>query len=72
MCQLLLCNGLKRKSVGFTIGRNVLNFDISVGGPYGMYGGQERCMRGFGGETGHRRPRNRWEDDIKMHIQEIG
>ena len=40
-----------------------------------MYGGEERCIQGFGGETkGKRplgRPRRRWEDNIKMDLQEM-
>jgi len=29
-----------------------------------MYGGQERCTQGI--------PRHRWEDNIKMDLQEVG
>jgi len=40
------------------------------------YGGEERRMQGFGGETeGKRqlwRPRCRWEDNFKMDLQEMG
>jgi hypothetical protein len=40
------------------------------------YGGQESCIQGFMGEhEGKRplgRPRLRWEDDIKMDLQEVG
>jgi hypothetical protein len=39
-------------------------------GACGTYGGQERCLQGFGGETLGKeplgRPRRRWEDNIKM------
>ena len=39
-------------------------------------GGEERCIQGFGGEPeGKRalgRPRRRWEDNIKMDLQEVG
>jgi len=42
----------------------------------GAYGGGERCVQGFGGETeGKRplgRPRRRWEDNIKMDLWEVG
>ena len=41
-----------------------------------MYGGEERRIQGFGGEPeGKRplvRPRGRWEDNIKMDLQEVG
>jgi len=38
-------------------------------------GGEERSILGFGGETSGkeplRRPRRRWEDNIKMDLQEV-
>ena len=38
-------------------------------------GGEERCIKGFGGETYGKeqlgRPRRRWEDNIKMELQEM-
>ena len=38
-------------------------------------GGEERCIQGFGGKPeGKRplgRPRRRWEDNIKMYLQEV-
>ena len=40
----------------------------------GAYGGGKRCAQGVGGE-GKRplgRPRRRWEDNIKMDLQEVG
>jgi hypothetical protein len=41
-----------------------------------MYGGDERCIQGFGGKPeGKRprgRPRRRCQDDIKMELQEVG
>jgi len=44
-------------------------------GACSIYGGEERCIRGFGGEhEGQRslgRPRRRWEDNIKMDLQEM-
>jgi hypothetical protein len=42
----------------------------------GMYGRQERCIHGFGVRPYRKspfgRPRNRWEDNIKMSFQEFG
>ena len=39
------------------------------------YGGEERRIQGFGGETWGKeplgRPRPRWEDNIKMDLQEV-
>ena len=38
-----------------------------------MYRGEERCIQGLGG--GNRplgRPRHKWEDNIKMDLQEVG
>ena len=47
-----------------------------MGGACGAYVGGERCVQGSSGETrekeaigGHRR---RWEDNIKIDIQEVG
>ena len=41
-----------------------------------MYGGQERCVPGSGGENQGERPlprrRHVWEDSIKMDPQEVG
>ena len=41
-----------------------------------MYGGEERCIEGFGGggAEGRRplgRPRCRWEENIKMDLQKV-
>jgi len=40
------------------------------------YGEQERRIQGFGEETWRNkifvRPRRRWEDNIKMDLQEVG
>jgi hypothetical protein len=33
---------------------------------------QERHMQDFGGETEGKRLRHRWEDNIKMDLQEVG
>jgi hypothetical protein len=41
-----------------------------VGGTCGTHGGGERCLQDFGWEV--RRPRRRWEDNIKMNLREIG
>ena len=40
-----------------------------------MYGGEESCVRGLGKPDGKRplgRPKHRWEDNIKMDLQEVG
>jgi hypothetical protein len=47
------------------------------GGAYGTYRGQDRCIQGIGGgnlreKSPLGRPRSRWEDNIKMDIQEMG
>jgi hypothetical protein len=38
-------------------------------------GGEEKCIQGFGEKHEGRRPlvrsRHRWEDDIKMDLQEV-
>jgi hypothetical protein len=39
-------------------------------GHVAVMGEGERRVQGFGGETG--RPRCRWEDNIKMDLQEVG
>jgi len=43
-----------------------------MGGACGAYGEGERRVQGFGGETWGRRPKIRWEDNIKMDLQEVG
>ena len=47
-----------------------------MGGACGTYGGREMCAQGFGGETQGKEPlgrqRRRWEDNIKMDLQEVG
>ena len=47
-----------------------------MGGSCSLHGGGEGHVQGFGGETcGKRplgRPRHRWEDNIKMDLQEVG
>ena len=46
-----------------------------MGGVRSTCRGEERCIQGFGGETcGKRplgRPRRRWEDNIKIDLQEV-
>ena len=46
-----------------------------MGGASNAYGREERRIQGFGAETlRHRplgRPRRRWEDNIKIDIQEV-
>jgi len=47
-----------------------------MGGACSAYGGGERCVQGFGGETEGTtplgRPRRRWEDNIRMDVREVG
>ena len=47
-----------------------------MGGACGAHGGGERCAQGSSGGTRGkeplRRPRRRWEDNIKMDLQEQG
>ena len=47
-----------------------------MGGACGAYGGGERCAQGSGGETKGKRPLGRptcrWEDNIKIDLQEVG
>jgi hypothetical protein len=47
-----------------------------MGGARSAYGGEERCIHGFGGETWGKEnaweTRLRWGDNIKIDIQEVG
>jgi len=47
-----------------------------IGGKCSTYGGEERCIRVLVGKPeGKRplgRPRLRWEDNIKMHLEKVG
>jgi hypothetical protein len=47
-----------------------------MGGACNAYGGGERCVEGFGGGTSEKEAtggsRRRWEDNIKMDLQEVG
>jgi len=47
-----------------------------MGGECSTYGGEVRCIHGFGGKPEGKRPlgkrRLRWEDNIKMDLQEVG
>ena len=50
-----------------------------MGGECSAYGGEERSIQGFGGETRGKdnqrpleRPRHRWDDNIKMDLHEVG
>ena len=47
-----------------------------MGGACSAYGGEERRIRGFGGKTSRKEPlgrsKHRWEDNIKMDLQEVG
>jgi len=51
-------------------------FENEMGGTCSTYGGEKSRIQGFGGESeGKRpfgRPRPRWEDNIKMDLQEVG
>jgi hypothetical protein len=33
---------------------------------------EERCAQGLGGETWLGRPRRKWEETLKMDLQEVG
>jgi len=48
---------------------------IEVGGACSTYRGEERHIQGFSGETWGKktlgRPRFRWEDNIKIDLQEV-
>jgi len=47
-----------------------------MSGACSAYGRKERRIQGFGGETEGKRPlgrsRRRWEDNIKLDLQEVG
>ena len=47
-----------------------------MGWACGAYGGGESCAQGSGGEPDGKRPlgrqRRRWQDNIKMDLQEMG
>jgi len=47
-----------------------------MGGACSVYGGEERCIQGLVGKPEGKRPlgrcRHRWEDNIKMELQEVG
>ena len=44
-----------------------------MGGACGTYGGRERCAQGKReGKRPLGRPRRRWEDNIKTHLEEAG
>jgi hypothetical protein len=44
-----------------------------MGGKCGTYGGEERCVHDFGGETRRKRPlgrpKHRWENTVKMGLK---
>ena len=47
-----------------------------MGGTCSAYGSKERCIQDFGGETRGERPlrrsMRRWEENIKMDLEEVG
>jgi len=47
-----------------------------MGGARSTYGRKERCLQGFGGNPEGKIPfgraRPRWEDNIKIDLQEVG
>jgi hypothetical protein len=48
-----------------------------MGGACSTYGGEKRCIHGFGrgkpkGKRPFGRPWHRWEDIIKLDLQEVG
>jgi hypothetical protein len=46
-----------------------------MGGACSKYGGEHKCIEGFGGKPEGmrplRRPRRRWEDNMKMDLKEV-
>ena len=52
------------------------NKNTEMGGACGTYGRQEKCyrvsVRKSEGKRPLGRPRHRWEDNIKMDLQEVG
>jgi hypothetical protein len=63
-------NSYRSKSAGDKNEKN------EMGGTCNAYGGGERRVQGFGGKHGEkkplRRPRRRWEANIKTDLQEVG
>jgi hypothetical protein len=47
-----------------------------MGRAHSTYEGKERCIQGLVGKTEGKtpvgRPRHRWDDSIKMDVQEVG
>jgi hypothetical protein len=43
-----------------------------MGGACSAYWGKERRKQGFDGNPERKRSRRRWEDNIKMDLQELG
>jgi hypothetical protein len=42
------------------------------GGACSTYGGEEKYIHEFGGETLRKQCRRRWDYNIKMNLQEVG
>ena len=59
-----------------THGTQILEYTNGMGAVCSAYGGGESCVQDFGGNTEGKRPlgrrRCRWEDNIKMDLQEVG
>jgi hypothetical protein len=39
-----------------------------MGGTCGTHGGQEKCIKGYCGRAGGKRPGSRWDDNNKMDL----
>ena len=74
-----VCPSVTFKCLNYLMSNNIFRVTKSneMGGACSAYGGEKRYIQGFGGETceGKRpvgKPRCRWEDNIKMDLQEVG
>ena len=43
-----------------------------MGGACGKYSGQERSIQGFEGKGPFKKPRRKYEDNIKADVQDLG
>ena len=66
----MICTALTQYCSGDKIQQN------EMGGACSVYGGEDRCIQGLVGKPEGKRPlerhKCRWEDNIKMDIQEVG